>query len=133
MSKLYFKREDVLKVVEDAKKATLDQRRATFGQYLNGGAYGDEGLDTLEGGIERVNKSLKPELHLVHDRGIYLMPNAWFKGISIAYTQEAAIPRLTAMYREILCLCLSFSHLLRGFIGIRLANYSVGGFAGFGR
>ncbi len=37
MSKLYFKREDVLKVVEDAKKATLDQRRATFGQYLVGG------------------------------------------------------------------------------------------------
>ena len=36
MSKLYFKREDVLKVVEDAKKATLNQRRATFGQYLNG-------------------------------------------------------------------------------------------------
>ena len=87
MSKLYFKREDVLKVVEDAKKATLDQRRATFGQYLNGGAYGDKGLDPVEGGIERVNKSLKPELHLVHDEGIYLMPNALFKGISIAYAR----------------------------------------------
>src|SRR5271165_1073057 len=87
MSKLYFKRADVLKVVEDAKKATLDQRRATFGQYLNGGAYGDKGLDPVEGGIERVNNSLKPELHLVHDEGIYLMPNALFKGISIAYAR----------------------------------------------
>ena len=52
MSKLYFKREDVLKVVEDAKKAPLEQRRATFGQYLNGGAYGDKGLDPVEGGID---------------------------------------------------------------------------------
>ena len=100
MSKLYFKREDVLKVLEDAKKATLDQRRATFGQYLNGGAYGDKGLDPVEGGIERVNKSLKPELHLVHDEGIYLMPNALFKG-SRLLTQEAAIPRLTAMFGTI--------------------------------
>ena len=70
MSKLYFKREDVFKVVQDAKKATLDQRRATFGQYLNGGAYGDKGLDPVEGDIERVNKSLKPELHLVGEREI---------------------------------------------------------------
>ena len=86
MSKLYFTISDIRKVVEDAKKATPEQRRATLGELLEAGCY-DQEFKPNQAKIDALTRSLKPSLTLVHDDGIYLMPNAWFEGVSIAYAQ----------------------------------------------
>ena len=78
MGTLYFDPEKVREAINQARAAKPEERRATFGQYLDGGAYTDD-LKEVPGGIAKVNASLKPEVHLVHDEGIYLMANAWLE------------------------------------------------------
>jgi hypothetical protein len=78
MSKLYFLAGQISQCVADAYRARPDQRRATFEQLIEGGAYEEDSLKEIPGMIALVQKSLKPALHLVHDEGIYIMPNCWF-------------------------------------------------------
>jgi hypothetical protein len=85
---LIFSAIDVARVVADAMRATSEQRRPTLEQLIKGGAYNDN-LDLNEEIRESIRNGLSPELHLVKDQGVYLMPNAWFEegDIAIAFAE----------------------------------------------
>lgn len=92
-TKLYFKMEEVRKVVADAKRATPEQRELTFGQMLDGGVMievkprpGEE-ESRHQKKLNRLKEKIGAGMHLVHDQGVYLMPNAHWEGISIAYAR----------------------------------------------
>ena len=85
-NQLIFNSIDVARVVADAMRATSEQRRPTLEQLIKGGAYNDN-LD-LDEEIERsIRKGLTPEVHLTKDEGVYIMPNAWFEDVAIAYAE----------------------------------------------
>ena len=67
---LFFRADDVARVVADARKAKPEQRRATLEQLIKGGAY-DESFNLNEEIRDSVTKALPPELCLTKDWGVY--------------------------------------------------------------
>jgi hypothetical protein len=87
-NRLIFNASDVARVIADAKMAEPGQRRATLEQLIKGGAYDDD-LNLNDEIRNNIRAALPPEVWLVKDAGVYLMPNVWFEDgkIAIAYAE----------------------------------------------
>jgi hypothetical protein len=77
MSKLYFKMNEIAQCVYDAQRARQDQLRPSFAEMFEAGVYDEELKPDLAKRL-KLQRTIKPALHLVHDDGIYIMPNCWF-------------------------------------------------------
>lgn len=95
---LYFDAGFVARAISEAEVAPAEDRRPTYGQMYEGGAYNDcFELDQIK--AAKIKAALLPELHLVKDQGVYLMANTWFEGITIVYA-EGCNPHVDAGFYD---------------------------------